>query len=51
MTVSLDSYIGLGSEAELAQEHELFVMYKFESDPKIEVYFYQSHFQTWTHHY
>ena len=44
MTVSLDSCVGLGTKAGVAQEHELFVLYRSEADPEIEVDFYQSQF-------
>jgi len=35
----------------LTQEHEMFIVYRSKSDPKIEVYLNQSHFHMWTHHY
>jgi len=51
VTVSLDSCVDLVLRLALAQEQELFFIYKSKLDPDTKVYLYQSHFHVWTHNY
>ena len=51
MTVSFDSCIWFGTEAGGGIGVGSVRLYRSEVDPEIEVDFYMSQFQMWTHHY